>query len=165
MARSAAKPKPKATTKLSSGDTPKKRLGRPLGSKNKVAAGTVRQLPAASVPKRPATGKIVPTAPRTSKADLEAQIVKLEQTLARSRNQVAKLKLTVSELGERVERAELDRLDEHLRAPATKITKEKPVKQKSMASRSRRKKTEPVEQDEPVLEEATGEAETEAHAS
>ncbi|MGI4798008.1 MAG: hypothetical protein ACRYG8_28955 [Janthinobacterium lividum] len=94
--------------------------------------------------------------------------MKLEQSLARSRNQVAKLKLMVSDLGERVERAEqaeLDRVDERSQAPATKTSKEKPVKQKPVATHGRRKTAEPIEQDEPVLDEVAGEAETEAHAS
>jgi hypothetical protein len=100
-----------------------------------------------------------------SKADLEAQIVKLERALARSRKQVAELKLMVSDAGARADQAEID---ERAREPVAKVSKGKPVKQKPVAARGRRKKAEPVdqtEQDDPVLDEAAGEAETEAHAS
>ncbi len=142
MARAVAKSKPTTATKPSSNSSPKKRLGRPPGSKNKVTAGTARQLPTASVSKRTPA----PAASKMSKADLEAQVVKLGQALARSRNQVAKLKQIASDLGERVERAEqaeLDRLDASSQASAAGILKEKPVKQKPVATRGRRKKGTP----------------------
>lgn len=92
-----------------------------------------------------------------NKADLEAQVVKLERALARSRKQVAELKRMVSDFAARADQA---KLDERAWGPVVKVLKEKPV-----TVRGRRKKAEPVDQDEPVLEEATGKAETEAHAS
>lgn len=165
MARTVAKPKPKTMTKLPPGSPPKKRPGRPPGSKNKVAAEPVRKLTAASVSKRAPAKKAAPATAKMSKADLEAQIVKLERALARSRKQVAELKLMVSDAGARADQAEID---ERAREPVAKISKGKPVKQKPVTARGRRKKAEPVDQtkqDEPVLDEAAGESETEAHAS
>lgn len=164
MARAAAKPTPKA--KRLSTSPAKRPIGRPPGSKNKVTAKPSRPLPAAPGPKRAATAKTTPPA-KLSKADLEAQVVKLERALARSRKQVAELKVMVKEAGTPADRAEAD---ERARAPAEKISKgkpakQKPVKQKPVAARGRRKTAEQDEQDEPNLDGASGEAETEAHAS
>ena len=69
---------------------PKKRLGRPPGSKNRVpakAAGTTRSTRKAAAP----------AAPRLNKAELEAQLVKLERTVARLRKQNAELKQAAKE--------------------------------------------------------------------
>lgn len=117
----------------------------------------MRKLTAVSVSKRASANKAAPATAKMNKADLEAQVVKLERALARSRKQVAELKRMVSDFAARADQA---KLDERAWGPVVKVLKEKPV-----TVRGRRKKAEPVDQDEPVLEEATGKAETEAHAS
>ncbi len=69
---------------------PKKRLGRPPGSKNRIpakAAGAARSTRNAAAP----------AAPRLNKAELEAQVAKLERTVARLRKQNAGLKQAAEE--------------------------------------------------------------------
>ncbi len=70
---------------------PKKRLGRPPGSKNRVPA-KAKAGAARSVRKR-----AVPAAPRLNKAELEAQLAKLERTVKRLRKQNAELKQAARE--------------------------------------------------------------------
>lgn len=160
MARTATKPKPKTTAKLPPGSPLKKPVGRPRGSGNKMKAEPERKLPAASVSKRQASVSVAvsargaPAAAKMSKADLEARLVKLERALARSRKQVAELKLMVSNADAQSE------IDKRPPEPVAKVAKGKPVMRKPVAARGR-KKAGPVEQDEPVFDEA----ESEAHAS
>ena len=103
MARVAAKPIPETTTGPSSSRPLKKRLDQPSGVKNKFAAGAARQLPAVSVTKQTPASKAAPGAPKISTARLEAQIVKLERALVRSRERVEKLEVIVSELNKNLE--------------------------------------------------------------
>ncbi len=147
MASIVAKSRTKAVTAQSSDSPAKRAPGRPLGSKNRVVAGKVAR---PSLPAQTASGKTRPTAPKMSKADLEAQVIKLERALARSRKHVTELKLMMSEAAS------------HVPAPAERVSKEKPLKKKPAATRGGRKKS---EADETVLAGATGEDETEAHAS
>ena len=77
---------------------PKKRLGRPVGSKNRVPTAAKTKAAAASSPKRAVGRKAAaPAAPKMSKADLEAHVVKLERTVARLRKQTAELKQAAQE--------------------------------------------------------------------
>ena len=69
----------------------KKRLGRPPGSKNRVP--TKAKAGAA----RSARKLAVPAAPRLNKAELEAQLAKLERMVARLRKQNAELKQAAQE--------------------------------------------------------------------
>lgn len=87
MARS-----PKATSDVAnnvSEPTPKKRIGRPPGSKNRVAAAPVASVKRAT-PKKAAA----PAASKLNKAELEYQVIKLERTIARLRKQNAEFKQT-----------------------------------------------------------------------
>ena len=76
---------------------PKKKIGRPLGSKNRVsAAAKVKNVATARKP----VSRRVSTAPaqiRMNKAELEAQVAKLERSLARVRTQNAELKQALKE--------------------------------------------------------------------
>ena len=70
---------------------PKKRLGRPPGSKNRVPAK------AKAGAARSARKSAPPAAPRLNKAELEAQVAKLERAGARLRKQNAELKQAAKE--------------------------------------------------------------------
>ncbi|MGI4792576.1 MAG: hypothetical protein ACRYG8_00535 [Janthinobacterium lividum] len=153
MARAAPKNK---TTSLS-GSPLKKPIGRPLGSKNKVKAEPTRKL--APVPKPATAKKAVPAAPKMSKVELEAHVRKLERSLAVARKQVAALKLAVSDAYARGEQAANE---EAALQPPAKVSKEKLAKQKPVATRGRGNKGKPEER---ALDEVSGKAETEAHAS
>ncbi|MGI4796582.1 MAG: hypothetical protein ACRYG8_21485 [Janthinobacterium lividum] len=76
---------------------PKKRLGRPPGSKNKAVskpkAAAASVAAGRAAPKR-ATAAVAPT---LNKAELEQQIIKLERTIARLRKQNAELKTVARE--------------------------------------------------------------------
>ena len=70
---------------------PKKRLGRPPGSKNRVPAKAKADTP------RSARKSVAPAAPRLNKAELEAQLARLERAVARLRKQNAELKHAAKE--------------------------------------------------------------------
>lgn len=73
-----------------------KRRGRPVGSKNGVGKTSKAKAPAAT---RSATvRKAAPAAPKLSKAELEAHIIKLERTINRLRKQGAEMKQTAKAL-------------------------------------------------------------------
>lgn len=154
MARAAAKPSPKPQRPPKS--PAKKPRGRPLGSKNKVASKTSAKPAITAKPKRVATRK-ADTAPKTSKADLELQVAKLEGALARARKQVAELKRMVLASGAATNQIE-----------TAEQTTSVAAKTKPRVAPNRGKKaalTRRGDQEKPVLEAGTGEAETEAHAS
>ncbi len=77
---------------------PKKKIGRPLGSKNKVVASAKSKASPAS--RTPATRRATAAAPspvRMNKAELETHVIKLERSLARARTQTAELKKALKE--------------------------------------------------------------------
>lgn len=73
---------------------PKKRPGRPLGSKNRVKSPTSAKAVPVARTTRAAPRKTAAPAPKLNKAELEAQIVRLERTIVRLRKQNAELKQT-----------------------------------------------------------------------
>jgi len=75
---------------------PKKRLGRPPGSKNIVPAASKAKAAPASA-KRVVRKTAAPAAPKLNKAELEAHVVKLERTVVRLRKQNAELKQAARE--------------------------------------------------------------------
>ena len=89
MARAA-----KATTTRRSATVavPKKKIGRPVGLKNRVTASLKGK--AAAAPKRTVVRRAsaTPAPIRMNKAELEVQVIKLERSLARARAQTAELK-------------------------------------------------------------------------
>lgn len=95
MARTTTKTT-RAPAKRTPEPAPKKRVGRPVGSKNRVPAAAVTKARSAPAPvqKRTAARKAPPAAPKLNKAELEAQVVKLERTIARLRKQNAEMKQT-----------------------------------------------------------------------
>lgn len=94
MARTTTKTT-RAPAKRTPEPAPKKRVGRPVGSKNRVPASVTKTRSApAPVQKRTAARKSAPVAPKLNKAELEAQVVKLERTIARLRKQNAEMKQT-----------------------------------------------------------------------
>ncbi len=87
-----------ATTRRSApAAEPKKKIGRPAGSKNRVASGPKSK--SAAAPKKPATSRAsaTPAPVRMNKAELEAHVVKLERGLARAKAQNAELKKALKE--------------------------------------------------------------------
>ena len=76
---------------------PRKRPGRPLGSKNKVAAVTKANIPPVARTARQVRKTPAVATPRLNKAELEAQVVKLERTIARLRKQNTELKQAARE--------------------------------------------------------------------
>ena len=85
------------TTRTSARRTPepttKKRLGRPLGSKNKAtSAVNAKAAPVARTTRAASRKTASPAAPKLSKAELEHQLIKLERTITRLRKQNAELK-------------------------------------------------------------------------
>lgn len=105
MARAANKTKP-ATKTAKAAATPKK-LGRPPGSKNNVQPPSDRPRSVMSRPpaKRASAKVAAPVVPKMSKADLEAQIVKLERGMARLRKQNIELKLLAEDATARADEA------------------------------------------------------------
>ena len=86
------------STKRAPEPAPKKRLGRPLGSKNRVtSAGKAKAAPVASTGHGVSKKTAAPVVPKLNKAELEHQVIKLERTIARLRKQNAELKLTARE--------------------------------------------------------------------
>lgn len=75
----------------------KRKRGRPPGSKNRVAAEPRKT--SAAVARAVASPKAPERAPKMSKAELEAQLAKLERTVARLREQNKDLKRLVREGG------------------------------------------------------------------
>ncbi len=74
---------------------PRKRLGRPLGSKNKVTSATkAKAAPLARTARAASRKTAAPATPKLNKAELEQQVVKLERIIARLRKQNAELKHT-----------------------------------------------------------------------
>ncbi len=90
----------KTTTTRSSAAqvAPKKKIGRPVGSKNRVPASPRSK--AAAAPQKPAVRRPVaaPAPVRMNRAELEAQILKLERSLARARAQNAELKQALKDV-------------------------------------------------------------------
>ena len=85
------------TTRTSAKRTPepasRKRLGRPLGSKNKVTSATkAKAAPVARTTRAAPRRTTGAPAPKLNKAELEQQVVKLERTIVRLRKQNADLK-------------------------------------------------------------------------
>lgn len=87
----------RASAKRATEPTPKKRLGRPLGSKNRVPTPARAKSAPASATKRGAVRKAAPAAPKMNKAELEAQVLKLERSIARLRKQNTELKAAARE--------------------------------------------------------------------
>ena len=103
MARTATK-KPSTKSLRSTGTlSPTPKRGRPPGSKNRIAAEprkTTRQ-----TARTAASRKAPPATPKPSKAELEAQVVKLERTVSRLREQNKELKRLVRDAAETAELA------------------------------------------------------------
>ena len=101
MARTATK---KSSTKVSTiigNVVPKPKRGRPPGSKNRVPAESTKTTRAAA---RTAAARKSPLAtPKLNKAEVEAQLVKLERTVSRLREQNKELKRLVREGAEAAE--------------------------------------------------------------
>ena len=99
---------------------PKKKIGRPVGSKNRVPASPRSK--AAAAAQKPAVRRAAaaPAPVRMNKAELEAKILKLERSLARARAQNAELKQALKEVPQpaRAETAQ----------PAATSTKTSPAK-------------------------------------
>ena len=75
------------------GPAPKKRIGRPLGSKNRTKSASAAKAAPITRTTRAAPRKTSAAAvPKSSKAELEQQVVKLERTIARLRKQNTELK-------------------------------------------------------------------------
>ena len=72
-----------------------KRLGRPLGSKNKTSLKAKTRTPATASRRLAPKKSAAPAAPKMSKAALELHVAKLERSIARLRKQNAELKQTV----------------------------------------------------------------------
>ena len=77
--------------------------GRPFGSKNRVPAEPTKATRAAA--RTASARKAVPGTPKLSKAELKAQLVKLERAVSRLREQNKKLKRLVREDAEAAELA------------------------------------------------------------
>ncbi|MGI4794185.1 MAG: hypothetical protein ACRYG8_08915 [Janthinobacterium lividum] len=75
---------------------PKKRIGRPVGSKNRTPS-KAKAAPVAAAKRTVAKKVAAPAAPKLNKAELEHQVIKLERTIARLRKQNADLKQTARE--------------------------------------------------------------------
>jgi len=88
MARTATSPR--LSKKTAPTEAAKKPRGRPPGTKNGVRATRKTTAPAAA--KRAVVRKSAPAAPKLNKAELEAQIIKLERTIDRLRKQGAEMK-------------------------------------------------------------------------
>ena len=72
---------------------PRKRLGRPPGSKNRVKLSTsTKAVPVVRTVRAAPRRTTAAPAPKLNKAELEAQVVKLERSIARLRKQNAELK-------------------------------------------------------------------------
>jgi exonuclease VII small subunit len=72
--------------------SPKRRPGRPVGSKNrKVVASVLERSSKAKAPRSPTT-RTTAAAPKMNKAELEARVAKLERTVTRLREQNKELK-------------------------------------------------------------------------
>ena len=89
--------KPATTRRSAPAAEPRKKIGRPAGSKNRVASGPKSK--SAAAPKKTATSRAsaTPTPVRMNKAELEAHVVKLERGLARAKAQNAELKKALKE--------------------------------------------------------------------
>ena len=121
------------TTRTSARRTPepttKKRLGRPLGSKNRAASAVNAKAAPVARTTRAASRKVAsPAAPKLSKAELEAQVIRLERTITRLRKQNAELKHTART--ETREAAE---------APPAPVAETKRTPKRGAASSTRRK--------------------------
>ncbi len=88
---------------MSDSMTPKPKRGRPFGSKNRLPAEPTKTTRAAA--RTASARKSPPAAPKLSKAELEAQLVKLERTVSRLREQNKELKHVVREGAETAESA------------------------------------------------------------
>ncbi len=84
----------RTSTKPPAVATGAKRLGRPLGSKNKTSLKSKTRTPATASRRVAAKTSAVPAAPKMSKAALELHVAKLERSIARLRKQNAELKQT-----------------------------------------------------------------------
>ncbi len=74
---------------------PRKRLGRPLGSKNKAtSAAKAKAAPLARTTQAAPRKAAAPATSKLNKAELEHQLIKLERTITRLRKQNAELKHT-----------------------------------------------------------------------
>ncbi|MGI4982518.1 MAG: hypothetical protein ACRYGL_04155 [Janthinobacterium lividum] len=127
-------------TTRSAEPAPKKRLGRPVGSKNRVTAATktktkAKTAPAAARRSTPAR-RTAPAAPKMNKAELEAQVAKLERAVARLRKQNAELKQSTRE----------EHVEPPKAAPAPAAAPAKP--KRAAAPRARRAAKAPVGQDD-----------------
>jgi exonuclease VII small subunit len=71
---------------------PKRRPGRPLGSKNRKAVASVLGSSSKAKTSRSPTTRAAIATPRLNKAELEARVAKLERTLTRLREQNKELK-------------------------------------------------------------------------
>ena len=103
MARTATKKQLTKSLRMSESMTPKPKRGRPLGSKNRALAEPNKTTRSAA---RMATSRKAPPAmPKLSKAELEAQLAKLERAVSRLREQNKELKRLVREGAEAAEAA------------------------------------------------------------
>lgn len=83
-----------AAAKRAPEPAPKKRIGRPVGSKNRAPVAKTKPARAAATPQKAGRKVAAPATPKMNKAELEAQVVKLERTIARLRKANADLKQT-----------------------------------------------------------------------
>ena len=134
----------RASARQTAEPAPKKRPGRPAGTKNRIPASKARSAPAAPAKRVVARRSEAPAAPKLNKAELEAQVVKLERTVARQRKQIAELKQTVREGSAEAPKA----------TRATVATKQK----RAAAPKTGRGRKPPAEQALPVREDETDEA-------
>ena len=101
MARTAIKKQLIKSLKVSESMTPNPKRGRPPGSKNRVPAEPSKTTKAAA--RKASSRKAPPAMPKLNKAELEAQLVKLERTVSRLREQNKELKRQVREGAEAAE--------------------------------------------------------------
>jgi RNA polymerase primary sigma factor len=101
MARATTKKASTRSPRAAAGeDAPKRRPGRPLGSTNAKKPPAARSRRTAKPAAASRTAKDAPRAPKMNKAELEAEVTKLERTIARLRSKNKELKLAANEARE-----------------------------------------------------------------
>ena len=133
MARTTTPTRP--SSRRAAEPAPKKRLGRPPGSKNRVPAK------AKADTSRSARKPAAAAAPRLKKAELEAQVTRLERAVARLRKQNAELKQAAKETAAAPE-------PEPAPAPARKPRRTAAAPKAARARRNASTDTEPAQPDE-----------------
>ena len=88
----------RVSTKRASEPAPRKHLGRPPGSKNKVtSAAKAKAAPVAHTTRTAPKATAASATPKLNKAELEQQVVKLERSIVRLRKQNTELKQAARE--------------------------------------------------------------------